>query len=238
MTAADRQPSPSILAFSQLVHDLKNQLMIVLACADAVARIVPKGVADVELEALVKSSERATALTEEFLVGAVIGAHAGGGECPPLDLNAATRSTIPTLRRIAGERTEVRFRESPHSLPIAADMIQIERVLINLVLNARDAMPDGGSLTIETTFIPPVPRGPGPAKPAHVRLMVTDTGRGMTSEVKGRMFEPLFTTKLRGTGLGLNSVSYTVRDLQGTIAVESNVNRGTSVIITLPLITA
>lgn len=238
MTAAERQASPSILAFSQLVHDLKNQLMIVLACTDAVARTVPKGAADVELDALVKGSQRAIALTEEFLVGAVIGAHDARCECLPIDLNAAIRTTIPTLRRIAGEHTEVRFRESPHSLPIAADMIQVERILNNLALNARDSMPEGGSLTIETTFIPAVPRGPGAAKPAHVRLMVTDTGRGMTAEVKGRMFEPLFTTKARGTGLGLNSVAYTVRDLQGTIAVESTVNRGTSVIVTLPLVTA
>jgi two-component system, cell cycle sensor histidine kinase and response regulator CckA len=236
MTAADRHLSQSILAFSQLVHDLKNQLAIVLACTDVVARVIPKGVADTELEALVKSAERASALSDTFLVGAVIGSHDDLETRPPVDLNTALRSTLPTLRRILGDRIEVRLRQSPHPLPIASDLIQIERILINLVLNARDAMPEGGTLTIETTFIPPAPRPPGGPKPPQVRLMVTDSGVGMTPEVKGRMFEPLFTTKPHGTGLGLNSVAYTIRDLDGTIAVDSAINRGTTVVVTLPLV--
>ena len=86
-----------ILAFSQLVHDLKNQLTIVIACTDALARIIPDGVVDIELKMLVKSAERAAALTDEFLVGAMIGAHPGLGPRPTVELNAATRATLPTM---------------------------------------------------------------------------------------------------------------------------------------------
>jgi two-component system cell cycle sensor histidine kinase/response regulator CckA len=236
MTAAERQSLDPILAFSQVVHDLKNQLTIVMACTDALALLVPKGVADLELEALIKSAERASALSDEFLVGAMIGAHDRNEPRPAIDLNASIRTMMRTMRQICGEQIDLCLRESPHPVPVAADMIQIERILINLVLNARDAMPEGGTVTIETTFIPPVPRAPGGPKAARVRVMVTDTGRGMTPEVKGRMFEPLFTTKTRGTGLGLHSVAYTVRELDGTIAVESVVDRGTTVIVTLPIV--
>ena len=119
-------------------------------------------------------------------------------------------------------------------MPISADIVQIERILVNLVLNAADAMPDGGALVIETALIPVAP-GPGGAKASQVQLTVTDSGAGMTPEVKGRIFEPLFTTKPRGTGLGLTSVAYTVRQLEGTIAVDSGPNRGTTVTVTLPL---
>ena len=236
MTAADRQPSDPILAFSQLVHDLKNQLTIVMACTDALAMMVPKGIADTEIEALVKSAQRASALSDEFLVGAMIGAHDRLEPRPAIDLNASIRTMMRTMRQICGEQIDLRLRESPHQVPVAADMIQIERILINLVLNARDAMPDGGILTVETTYIPAVPGAPGGTRAARVRLMVSDTGRGMTPDVKGRMFEPLFTTKARGTGLGLHSVAYTVRELEGSIAVESVVDRGTTVIVTLPLV--
>jgi two-component system cell cycle sensor histidine kinase/response regulator CckA len=235
MTAADRHPSDPILAFSQLVHDLKNQLTILMACTDAVTRAVPAGLATAEIQALVKCADRASALTDEFLVGAMIGGHQRLDPRPAVDLNAAARASLPTLIRLAGGGIDLQLRVSPEPVPVGADMVQIERILVNLVLNARDAMPSGGSLTIETTFLPTASGGPG-ARTGQVRLTVTDTGRGMTPEVKGRMFEPLFTTKARGTGLGLNSVAYTVRELDGTIAVDSGVDRGTTVTIVLPLV--
>ena len=183
MDAAERQSSDPILAFSQVVHDLKNQLTIVMACTDALALLVPRGVADTELEALIKSAERASALSDEFLVGAMIGAHDRLEPRPAIDLNASLRTMMRTVRQICGEQIELCLRESPNPVPVAADMIQVERILINLVLNARDAMPEGGGLTIETTYIPAVPRAPGGPKAARVRLMVTDTGRGMTPEI-------------------------------------------------------
>ena len=235
MTAAEKHhPSDPIIAFSQLVHDLKNQLTILIACTDAVVRAVPRDVARPQLEALVKSAERATALTEEFLVGAMIG-HARVDSRPAVDVNTVLRSTLPTLLRLAGDAIAVDLRLSPEPVPVSADTLEIERIVLNLVLNARDAMPAGGAIAIQTTFVPPLPGGPAGPKPPQVRLTVTDTGRGMTPEVKGRMFEPLFTTKLRGTGLGLNSVACTVRELAGTIAVESGVDRGTTVTVTLPI---
>ena len=166
----------------------------------------------------------------------MIGTHDRVEPRPAIDLNSSVRTMMRTMRQICGEQIALCLRETPNPAPVAADMIQVERILINLILNARDAMPDGGTLTIETTFIPPVPRAPGGPKAARVRLTVSDTGRGMSPDIKGRMFEPLFTTKTRGTGLGLHSVAYTVRELEGTIAVESVVDRGTTVFVTLPLV--
>lgn len=226
---ADTPPDRN-LALSQLVHDLKNQLTIMLACADDVARVVPAGVADTQVALLQRCAERASAIAEEFLIAA----HPRFDSRRTVDLNLAVRSAHSTLSRVTGPTIQLEFRLASEPAPVAAEIIELERILLNLALNARDAMPDGGVLTVETERIAPVPHSAGPAI-GKARLTVRDTGRGMPAEVKGRMFEPLFTTKPRGTGLGLNSVAFTVRQLQGMISVESSVDIGTTVTIVLPL---
>lgn len=229
---ASSDPPDQQLALSQLVHDLKNQLTIMLACADDVARVVPQGTADTQVALLQRCAERASAIAEEFLIAA----HPRSESRRTVDLNLAVRSAQSTLARVTGSNIELELRLSPETIPVAAELIELERILLNLALNARDAMPDGGLLTIETERIPEVGPGHGSVpSAAKARLTVRDTGGGMTAEVKGRMFEPLFTTKPRGTGLGLNSVAFTVRQLQGMISVESRLNNGTIVQIVLPL---
>ena len=228
--AADQPPDRN-LALSQLVHDLKNQLTVMLACADDVARAVPRGVADNQIGLLQRCAERASAIAEEFLIAA----HPRFEGRRTVDVNLAVQSAQTTLARITGPNIQLELRLSPEPVPVAAELIELERILLNLALNARDAMPDGGTLTVETERLAPTAHGSGASAAGKARLMVRDTGRGMPAEVKGRMFEPLFTTKPRGTGLGLNSVAFTVRQLQGMISVESSVDIGTTVTIVLPL---
>ena len=234
MTADELFPVDTTSPFSHLVHDLKNQLSVLIVCAETV-RAAVAGLAAPEIDALLKAAGRAATITDELLVAATIGAH----PCPvppaPLDLNAVIRSNLTTIRRIAGDRISVRLRLSRDAAMVVAEIIQIERILLNLVLNACEAMPEGGSLLVETTVVCSKPADAGEPARSGIRLTVADMGRGMCPEVIGRVFEPLFTTKARGTGFGLNSVAHTVKVLQGTIAVESGVDRGTMVTVTLPL---
>jgi signal transduction histidine kinase len=234
MTADDLCPADLASPFSHLVHDLKNQLSILVVCAETV-RAAVAGRAAPEIDALLKVAGRAARITDELVVAATIGAHTRLTPRAPLDLNAVIRSNLATIRRIAGDRISVRLGLARTAAMVAADILQIERILLNLVLNACESMPDGGSMLIETSVLPAKPADVGVPAGAAIQLTVTDMGRGMDPAVIERIFEPLFTTKPRGTGFGLNSVAHTVRALQGTIAVESGVDRGTKVSVTLPL---
>jgi signal transduction histidine kinase len=120
---------------------------------------------------------------------------------------------------------------------VVAELVELERILMNLALNARDAMAGEGVLTIETAVVDPSSNEASEVSlpPSRAHLIVSDTGHGMTPEIRARMFEPFFTTKDYGTGLGLSSVAFTVRQLGGTVLVESKPGRGTSVSVLLPL---
>ena len=235
MAAADLNAADPNAPFCHLVHDLKNQLSILVFCVETVRGALPRDLAAVEIDALLKAAERASNLTDELLVAAAVGAQPRRTPSVPIDVNAAIRSNLATIRRLAGDRISVRLRLSRDAAMVTADIIQIERILLNLVLNACEAMPEGGSMLLETSVVAAKPTDGCEPAPGRIRLTVTDMGRGMAPEVIERIFEPLFTTKPRGTGFGLNSVAHTVRALQGTIAVESGVDRGTMVTITLPL---
>lgn len=158
----------------------------------------------------------------------------------PLDLAGIVDVALPMLRRVAGERIEVQTRFDPDVPPIRADPAQIEQVILNLVLNACDAMPDGGRLEI-------VVRGhmlddgeagqrPGLHPGPHAELVVRDTGIGMDEATRHRVFEPFFTTKPagRGSGLGLASVYGIVQQSEGSIEVESAPGIGSTFRILFP----
>jgi CheY-like chemotaxis protein len=157
-----------------------------------------------------------------------------------IDLNAAIRSTEKMLRRVIGEDIKLETSLADDLGPVRADVGQLGQVLLNLVINARDAMPRGGKLTIETSNIDlddlytklHIAAKPGP----HVLLAVADTGCGMRAEIMARIFEPFFTTKGqgKGTGLGLATVQGIVTQLEGHIEVYSEVSIGTSFKIYLP----
>ena len=161
----------------------------------------------------------------------------------PLDLNAVMTGIRELLRKTVGERIEIDFRPGVDLWQSLVDRNQVESMLLNLILNARDAMPDGGRITIETENAQPrssqvlgLPVG----LDSSVLLTVTDTGTGMPQDVLDRVFEPFFTTKPqgRGTGLGLSMIYGFVRQSGGHIQIESTVGAGTRVLIYLPRATA
>jgi two-component system, cell cycle sensor histidine kinase and response regulator CckA len=156
-----------------------------------------------------------------------------------MDLGASIVGLSVMVRRLIGEHINVVLRLAPETKPILADPGQIEQVIVNLAVNARDAMPDGGSLTLETEDVQldeaharPMDLKPG----RYVLLRVTDTGVGMTSDVLSHMFEPFFTTKDpgKGTGLGLATVYGIVKQSEGDIAVVSAPGEGTTFSVYFP----
>jgi two-component system cell cycle sensor histidine kinase/response regulator CckA len=145
--------------------------------------------------------------------------------------------TAPLFRRLLGQRVECILRLTPGVGLIRADATQMEQVLLNLALNARDAMPDGGILTIETAMVTLVANEVAGCDPGvFVRLTVRDTGVGMDAETRGRVFEPFFTTKgaSQGTGLGLSIVNGIVRQSSGAVTVESQPGQGATFRVFLP----
>jgi two-component system cell cycle sensor histidine kinase/response regulator CckA len=157
-----------------------------------------------------------------------------------LDLNSVLRGDAAMLQRVLGDDIELASSLDPHLAPVRADAGQISQVILNLALNARDAMPHGGKLTVATCNVilrdssafPEVPPG------EYVQIEVSDTGTGMTDEVRSRLFEPFFTTKEpgQGTGLGLSTVYGIVQQSCGHIVVETAVDRGSTFRLFLPMI--
>jgi hypothetical protein len=154
----------------------------------------------------------------------------------PVDLNASIRDAARMLDRLLGGNVQLVVDPAPDLGPVTVDPGQLEQVIVNLALNARDAMPDGGRLTLSTAAVvlgpADLPDAPGPYR----RLTVTDTGSGMPPEVLPRIFEPFFTTKEvgKGTGLGLATVYGIVRQSDGHITVRSRVGKGTTFDVYLP----
>src|SRR5262245_29039333 len=220
------------LTVAQLVHDVRNHVIVAIACADALAAAVPDGAARRQLAELRRWAERASSLAHDVLT-----ATRPPSSRSPVDLNRVLVPVADALSLALGERIRLRINLSPDPIVVVAERAELERILVNLVLNARDAIAREGVVMIETGIVPAPAGGrvddmlPGPC----ARLVVTDTGSGLPSELRRRLFEPFFTTRKTGTGLGLSSVAYTVGQLDGMIAVSSERGRGTSVSVMLPL---
>ncbi len=233
---ASRDPSKvdlGDLAVAQLVHDLRNQVTVIVGCVDNLADLVPTGSSNVELLQLRRCAARASVLTREILLAARPKFVARR----PLDLNHVVAPAVDMMARNAGEGIQIKLHVAPVPVMVVAEYIELERIVLNLVLNSFDAIDGEGVITIETEAVrsPSPSRVEGTQEAPYARLTVTDTGRGVSPDVRARMFEPFFTTKEAGTGLGLSSVAFTVRQLHGTVTVESEVGRGTSITIILPL---
>lgn len=220
-----------------MAHDFNNLLTVIVGYAELALDALPAdNLLYDNLQAILNATERATALTRQLL------AFARKQVLAPevIDLNELARNLDKLLRRLIGEDVELIVRESPAPALVKADPHQIEQILLNLAINARDAMPDGGRLSIEIANIKReqvckerrTPAGPA----AYVMLAVNDTGVGMSPEVQAHMFEPFFTTKDvgKGTGLGLATCYGIVQQHGGQIAVASQVGQGTSVNVYLP----
>ena len=217
-----------------IAHDFNNLLTVILADTESIQGRV--GAEDAEVREIEAAARRAAELTRQLL------AFSRGQVLRPsvLDLNEVISSFESMLRRVIGEDIDLRLRLAEALDPVEADPAQVERVIMNLVVNARDAMPDGGMLELRTEVVEIdedyVRNRPGVRSGRHVLLSVSDTGTGMSEEVRRNAFEPFYTTKPkgRGTGLGLASVYGVVRQSGGDISLYSEPGHGTIVKIFLP----
>jgi PAS domain S-box-containing protein len=219
-----------------VAHDFNNILAVICGHTDlALAQLSPDAPLRSNLECIQESAERAANLTRQLLAFArrqVI-------EPRRINLNELIVNLNKMLRRLIGEDIKLVTQTAPDLGQIKADPGQIEQVLLNLVVNARDAMPDGGTLTIRTdnvTLDEDYARRHLITPGDYVMVSVSDTGVGMTDEVKQHIFEPFFTTKEqgKGTGLGLATCFGIIQQSNGHIHSESQVDKGTQFKIYLP----
>lgn len=224
-----------------VAHDFNNLLTVINGHADLILAGLPKnGQLWDSLVAIQDAGERAARLTQQLLAFS----RRSMIEPKVLDLNAIASETAKMLRRLLGENIEITISLDPTLGTITADQGQIEQVLINLAVNARDAMPDGGRLTIEThaltISVEDLANYPDLLPGPHILLAVSDTGCGMTPEVQAQIFEPFFTTKGvgSGTGLGLAVVYGIVKQAGGHVSVSSQVGVGTTFKLVFPATTA
>ncbi|HRX87179.1 MAG TPA: PAS domain S-box protein, partial [Phycisphaerae bacterium] len=248
--AARLRRSEKMEAVGQLAggvaHDFNNILTAILGNADLARGLINRpeqvdhaALADY-LQQIEKSATSAADLTRQLLA---FGSRQAA-QPRPLNLNDRVAGMQKMLRRLIPENIQLEYPESPDLPAIMADPSQIEQILVNLVVNARDAMPDGGTILIETTTAtidesathldPDVEPG------NYVLLTVSDTGTGMDEATQARLFEPFFTTKQRGqgTGLGLATVYGIVKQAEGHIHVYSEIGHGSTFRVYFPAIAA
>jgi PAS domain S-box-containing protein len=220
-----------------VAHDFNNLLTVILGYCDLVNADLEAGdrrgedVAEIQ-----KAGQRAAGLTRQLL------AFSRQQIIAPtlLDLNRIVEDFRAMLERLIGEDVRVVLALAPALGLVKADRGQVEQIVMNLAVNARDAMPKGGTLTIETGNVELTAQHAGTrlavTPGSYVGLTVRDTGTGMTAEVQARLFEPFFTTKEsgRGTGLGLATVYGIVTQSGGNVAVHSEVDNGTAVTVYFP----
>ena len=220
-----------------IAHDFNNLLTAILGYSELALDNTPHDNPLAEdLREIRQSAQRAAALTQQLLAFSrrqVL-------TLQPVNMNVVVEGMQHMLRRIIGEDIRIDWTSAVELPTIKADTAQLEQVLLNLAVNARDAMPQGGRLTVRTSVetlddssLPGVPVVPG----RFVRLDVVDTGEGMDPATQVRIFEPFFTTKLqgKGTGLGLSTVYGIVKQLSGYIVVRSTPGDGTAFSLFFPV---
>ena len=220
-----------------VAHDFNNMLSVIIGGSElAMRQLKPYDPSRQKLEEIHKAAERASNLTRQLL------AFSRKQTLQPrvLDLNKTISNMDKMLRRIIGEDVELETVINPDLWKVKVDPGQIELVILNLAVNARDAMPKGGQLTIETMNIELdedyTRIHPGTGSGLYAMLIISDTGSGMTKEVKEHIFDPFFTTKdaEKGTGLGLSTVYGIIKQSGGNIWVYSEAGKGTTFKIYLP----
>jgi len=221
-----------------VAHDFNNLLTVISGYGDMIMRgLAPDDPLHGCIEEVLKASSRATSLTNQLL------AFSRRQVIQPkiLDLNILVANMDRMLRRVIGEHIELETVLTPGLGSVKADAGQLEQVIMNLAVNARDAMPEGGRLFIRTgnVDVPHSSRLHADVRPGcYVRLTVADTGKGMDAEIMVHLFEPFYTSKAtgKGTGLGLSTVYGIVKQSGGEIVVESEPGSGATFHIYLPRI--
>ncbi len=221
-----------------VAHDFNNLLGVIMNYASFVAEELPeKSSARDDVEEIQRAAERAATLTRQLLL------FSRRQEPHPevLDLNAVIDGLGKLLSRTVGEHIAIGVHLAPGVAPVRADTGQMEQVIVNLAVNARDAMEEGGTLSVATRNVELdqayARSHPGLRPGPYVRLTVTDTGHGMDEAVRARALEPFYSTKARdkGTGLGLATVYGIISQAGGHLDLESWPGAGTTVIVHLPL---
>jgi nitrogen-specific signal transduction histidine kinase/ActR/RegA family two-component response regulator len=221
-----------------IAHDFNNLLVVISGYSDLLLTSLDAGdpVSKEDVEQILHAGERAATLTRQLL------AFSRKQVLQPqiLNLNSVMTNIETMLQRLIGEDIRLDILLAPNLAPVTADPGQVEQIIVNLAVNARDAMPRGGQLTLATANVELdqeyARHHVGVQAGRYVLLRVSDTGTGMDADTQARIFEPFFTTKPqgKGTGLGLATVFGIVQQSGGHIAVVSAVGQGTSFTIYLP----
>jgi two-component system cell cycle sensor histidine kinase/response regulator CckA len=224
-----------------VAHDFNNVLAAIIGCSDLlVLRLKKDDPGKEDAEEIRKAAERGAALTRQLLAFS----RSQMLEAQLLDLNEIVLQLESMLQRMAGDRVAVTVRVSSAPAHVRIEPGQLEQVLMNLVVNARDAMPDGGTIHVLVEPIRLDERGvlryPGISDGAFARIAVTDTGEGIDPDMQPHIFEPFFTTKgpSKGTGLGLSIVYGIAKEAGGTVSFFTALNEGTTFEVLLPLVTS
>jgi signal transduction histidine kinase len=220
-----------------VAHDFNNLLTVILGNAELIGFELPDGdPRQTEVDQIKIAGQRAERLTRQLLAFArkqVV-------EPKVIDVNDVVLATDRMLRRLIGEDIELVTLPAPDLEHVLIDPSQLDQVLLNMAVNARDAMPSGGTLTIRTRKVTitdrDAQRDPEASAGTFVRLSITDTGTGMDASTQGRLFEPFFTTKGpgKGTGLGLATCYGIIKQAGGHILLESEPGLGTTFHVDLP----
>ena len=220
-----------------IAHDFNNMLAVILGQAELASQtLVPGNPAHESIQEIRKAAGRSAELTNQLLVFA----RRQDAAPRPLDLNQAISERLAMLRRLIGENVALKWNPAPSPWSVKMDPTHVDQILINLAVNARDAITDVGTLTISTENRvreeAPSQNARGQSQGQWVLLSVTDTGTGISDETLAHLFEPFFTTKEigKGTGMGLATVYGIVQHNGGRIEVESELGKGTTFRIFLP----
>jgi PAS domain S-box-containing protein len=218
-----------------IAHDFNNLLTVIAGYADRLLDRAEDDTTRLEVRQIREASDRATSLIGQLLAFS----RRAPERVELVDPNSLVRELEGMIARLIGEEITITVRTSPGLDVVKVDRRQLEQVVLNLVVNARDAMPNGGEIRIETAPVEideDTARERGVAAGPYVMLIVSDTGTGMSEETLGRAFEPFFTTKPqgKGTGLGLSTAYGIIEAVGGYITIESELGRGTDVAVRLP----
>jgi two-component system, cell cycle sensor histidine kinase and response regulator CckA len=221
-----------------VAHDFNNILTIIQGHTGLMQhQTPPESPQTKSLQEVAHAAARATTLIRQLLMFS----RKQVMQFRHLDLNDTLRDALKMLERLVGEHVEIEFRPQSPIPAIHADSSMVEQIAMNLAVNARDAMPNGGRVSIatslETIHRAPTPMDPEPRDGDYICLTFRDNGTGMDTQVLSRIFEPFFTTKPvgKGTGLGLSTVFGIVRQHEGWLEVESQPNQGTTFRIFFPV---